>query len=366
MRFSINREKLLQPLSLAASVVERRQTMAVLSNLLVIVDGGKLSFTGSDLEVEIISHVSVDEFENGTTTVPARKLLEVIKNLPDGALVHFEVKNNKAVVKSDKARFSLACLDSDSYPLLEPDSFHNSVDLPVSEFKTVLDKTAFSIALQDVRFFLNGLLFEFKESRLRCVATDGHRLAAADMKSEISIEQEKSVIVPRKGVYEILRSIDGVSGTVQISLSPNHIQLRREGLILTSKLIDGQFPDYKSVIPAYPELEVLVNRSDMINVLRRAAILSNEKFRGVRVEIDQNLMTVSANNPEREEAKDELAVEYSGEKLVIGFNFTYLLEALSSLEGEIIKLAFRDAASSCLITEIENDLIRHVVMPIKL
>ncbi|MGV6851106.1 MAG: DNA polymerase III subunit beta [bacterium] len=366
MQFSINREKLLQPLSLTSNVVEKKQTMAVLSNLLVVIEDGQLTLTGSDLEVEISATISLDDFENGRVTVPARKMLEVVKNLPDGAFIHFEEKDNKVIIKSGKARFLLASLSADNYPLLETDQFNYETQLQAADLKLILDKTSFAIALQDVRFFLNGLLFEFSENRLRCVATDGHRLSAADLNSNLIGADEKSIVVPRKGVYELMRSIDGLEETITLKVSRNHIQLQRNGLVLTSKLIDGKFPDYEKVIPSHLEHEVIVNRIHMIEVLRRAAILSNEKFRGVRVEIESNMMRVSAHNPEREEAKDELAVEYQGETLIIGFNFAYLLDALAALNGEKVKLGFKDGASSCLITEIDNDIFRHVVMPIKL
>ncbi len=366
MRFSLSREALLKPLQQVVGVVERRQTLPVLSNLLVEVRGVELSFTGTDLEVEMVARSVVEDAEDGETTIPARKLFEIVRALPDGCRVTVSVSGDKATVSAGRSRFTLATLPANDFPSVDALEGVERVSLSEALLKDLIERSAFAMAQQDVRYYLNGLLFDLRDDSLRCVATDGHRLALCEAALPGGSNTKRQIIVPRKGVLELQRLLEGGDGLVELELARNHLRMRRQDVSFTSKLIDGRFPDYEAVIPIGADKTVEVNREVLRSALQRAAILSNEKFRGVKLEALPGLLRIVAHNPEQEEAHEELEVDTVIDGLAIGFNVTYLLEALAALKSESVVLNLRDANSSVLVREKDSDRSRHVVMPLRL
>jgi DNA polymerase-3 subunit beta len=366
MRFSLQREVLLKPLQQVVNVVERRQTLPVLANLLITVDAGQLSMTGTDLEVEMIARCAVEDAESGEGTLPARKLFEIVRALPDGSRVTVTHAGDKATVQAGRSRFTLATLPAGEFPSIDDLELVERVSVPEAALKELIERTAFAMAQQDVRYYLNGLLLDLREDSLRCVATDGHRLALCEADVPAGAKSRKQIIVPRKGVMELQRLLEGGERTVELEVGRNHLRLRREDVTFTSKLIDGRFPDYDAVIPIGADKEVVVERDVLRAALQRAAILSNEKYRGVKLEFSPGQVRIVAHNPEQEEAQEDIEAETQVDGLSIGFNVTYLMEALTALREERVMLTLRDANSSALLRELSNDKARHVVMPLRL
>src|SRR5690606_8744549 len=344
-------------------VVERKQTMPILSNVLLVVRDGVLSVTATDLEVELVAEASVDDAVDGEITVPGRKLHDIVRALPDGARVEATLSGERMTAKAGRSRFTLSTLRAADFPTIDDVAGQQTLGVDAKALKHLLEKTHFSMAQQDVRYYLNGLLLETNGTRLRGVATDGHRLALAEITLE-SPAQSDQQIVPRKGVLELNRLL-GDEGKVSLTLGKNHVRLTIDGLRMTSKLIDGRFPDYMRVIPTSPPNVVTADRQLLRQALQRAAILSNEKYRGVRLTFDASSVVVEANNPEQEEAVETVEVDYSGTPMEIGFNVNYLLDALGAVDGERGRIGMTDANSSCLITG-DEDTTKFVVMPMRL
>ena len=366
MRFSLQREVFLKPLAQVVNVVERRQTLPVLANLLVQVQDDQLSLTGTDLEVEMISRIAVDEAQDGETTIPARKLFEIVRALPDGSKVTVSQTAEKVTVSAGRSRFTLATLPANDFPSIDEVEATERVRVPEAALKELIERTAFAMAQQDVRYYLNGLLFDLRENSLRCVATDGHRLALCEAQYEGGAQAKRQIIVPRKGVTELQRLLEGGDRELELEMGRGHIRVKRDDVTFTSKLIDGRFPDYEAVIPIGADKEVRIDREVLRASLQRAAILSNEKYRGVRIEVSPGQLKISAHNPEQEEAQEEVEAETRVDDLSVGFNVNYLLDALTALRDEQVVLALRDANSSALVREASNDRCRHVVMPLRL
>ena len=366
MRFSLQREVLLKPLAQVVNVVERRHTLPVLANLLVRVSGGQLALTGTDLEVEMVARTAVEEAQDGEITIPARKLFDIVRALPDGSRVTISQSGDKVTVQAGRSRFSLATLPANDFPSLDEVDATEQVSVPEAALKELLERTAFAMAQQDVRYYLNGLLFDLRDDTLRCVATDGHRLALCETSLEQGHGGRRQIIVPRKGVQELQRLLEGGDRQIQLELGKGHIRVKRDDVTFTSKLIDGKFPDYEAVIPIGADREVKIDREALRAALQRASILSNEKYRGVRVEVSPNLLKISARNPEEEEAQEEVEAETHVDTLAIGFNVTYLLEALGALRDEFVVMQLRDANSSALVRGAGSHHARHVVMPLRL
>ncbi|HUG72988.1 MAG TPA: DNA polymerase III subunit beta [Steroidobacteraceae bacterium] len=367
MKFSATREQILGPLQAVIGVVERKQTMPVLANVLLAAKGNRLSVTGTDLEVELVASGEVSVGQPGEITLPGRKLLEIAKSLPDKAAVTVTLDGERAKISAGRSRFTLSTLAASEFPVVESVNATQTLTLPQAELGRLIAKTHFSMAQQDVRYYLNGTLFETDGKTLRTVATDGHRLAIAEasLAAGGKAVQAQQVIVPRKGVLELQRIL-GNSGEVEIAIGTNHIRLQIGDIRFTSKLIDGKFPEYARVIPASPGKIVVVDRESMRAALQRTAILSNEKYRGVRVSLAKNSIKLQAHNPEQEEAQDEVEIDYTGEELEIGFNVTYLLDALSAVDTETVEVGLTDANSSCLIRAPGTTASRYVVMPMRL
>jgi len=366
MKFSISREAFLQPLSQVIGVVERRQTLPVLANFMLVARDGQLTVTGTDMEVELISAVTADVSQDGEITIPARKLLDIMKALPDGANITLTVSDEKATMSAGRSRFTLSTLPASEFPATDQVETLESVDVNEASLKNMMDKTSFAMANQDVRYYLNGLLFDFSGQQLRAIATDGHRLAVCDLVGAVDITSDRQLIVPRKGVMELSRMLSSDDQVVTLAIGRNHIRLVKGDTIFTSKLIDGRFPDYKAVIPVGADKQMLVDRSTFTQALQRASILSNEKYKGVRLEAAGSTIKIIAHNPQHEEAVEEIEAELNFDRLAVGFNVTYLLDALMAIETDQVSLELIDANSSCLVSAPDSDVNRHVVMPLKL
>ncbi|OUR69343.1 DNA polymerase III subunit beta [Bermanella sp. 47_1433_sub80_T6] len=367
MKFTITREALLKPLQLVAGVVERRQTLPVLSNVLLEVQGEKLSLTGTDLEVEMIGRAPLLEAGvDGAVTVPAKKLMDICKSLPDQSTIEISQDEHRVQLQAGRSKFVLSSLPANEFPNVEDIEANASFTLPQAKLRRVIDNTAFAMAQQDVRYYLNGLLLEVTASELRAVATDGHRLATCGVATELSVEGKTQVIVPRKAVLELAKLMTSQEDSVELSLSNNHVRAQVGEYTFTSKLVDGKFPDYERVIPRNGNRTLLADRQALRQVFARTAILSNEKYRGVRLLLDDNNLQVVANNPEQEQAEESIGVEFQGEALEIGFNVSYLQDVLSVLNGDDMKMTLGDANSSAIMEEVEGGDSLYVVMPMRL
>lgn len=367
MKFTASREAILKPLQTVVGVVERRQTMPILSNVLVAVRGSQLSMTATDLEVEMVAEGEVDGQDDGEVTVPGRKFHEICRALPDGAKLDVSLgSGERLTVKAGRSRFTLSTLRAADFPLTEGIATKQTVRAAKQELRRLIDKTQFSMAQQDVRYYLNGLLLETEHKTLRAVATDGHRLAMSEMELAEPVTHDEQLIVPRKGVLELNRHLEG-EGEAELSLGMTHIRAKFDGVRLTSKLIDGRFPEYTRVIPANPQNVIKADRRLLREALQRTAILSNEKYRGVRLELSENSVMLQANNPEQEEAVETVEVEYAGLAMEIGFNVNYLLDALAATDSEQVEIGLTDGNSSCLIREPGgSNGTKFVVMPMRL
>lgn len=365
MKFNINRDVLLPVLQTVSGVVDRRQTLPILSNLLFSFESGSMSVTATDMEVELIVKVDVDIDQTDELTVPARKLFDICRALPQESELQFEVKNDRVLIKSGRSRFTLATLPATEYPVIDITENTASFKIKQKELEKLLSNTQFAMAQQDVRYYLNGLLLEITSNKLRAVATDGHRLALDETSISAEINEDIQIIVPRKGITELARLLQDDS-EIEIQVSSNHIRIKNADSCFTSKLIDGRFPDYKRVIPELSETAVIADREELKSSLTRASILSNEKYRGVRIMLNSNSLRALAHNPEQEEAEEELEVQYEGEELEIGFNVSYLLDTLSIIKSEKVKLSVLDANSSCLILPEDESNSQYVVMPMRL
>lgn len=366
MRFTLQREAFLKPLAQVVNVVERRQTLPVLANFLVQVQNGQLSLTGTDLEVEMISRAAVEDAQDGETTIPARKLFDIVRALPDGSRVTVSQSGDKVTVQAGRSRFTLATLPANDFPSVDEVEATERVAVPEASLKELIERTAFAMAQQDVRYYLNGLLFDLRDDTLRCVATDGHRLALCETALEGGAGTKRQIIVPRKGVTELQRLLEGGDRELELEVARSHVRVKRDDVTFTSKLIDGRFPDYEAVVPIGADREVKIDRESLRAALQRAAILSNEKYRGVRVEVSPGQLKISAHNPEQEEAQEEVEADTKVSDLAIGFNVNYLLDALSALRDEFVVIQLRDANSSALVRESSSEKSRHVVMPLRL
>ncbi|AVO53144.1 MULTISPECIES: DNA polymerase III subunit beta [Pseudomonadaceae] len=367
MHFTIQREALLKPLQLVAGVVERRQTLPVLSNVLLVVEGQQLSLTGTDLEVELVGRVTLeDAAEPGEITVPARKLMDICKSLPSDALIDIRVDDQKLLVKAGRSRFTLSTLPANDFPTVEEGPGSLTFNLPQAKLRRLIERTSFAMAQQDVRYYLNGMLLEVQTGLLRAVATDGHRLAMCSMDATIQQDGKHQVIVPRKGILELARLLTEQDAEVAIVLGQHHIRANTGEFTFTSKLVDGKFPDYERVLPRGGDKLVLADRQGLREAFSRTAILSNEKYRGIRLTLAAGLLKIQANNPEQEEAEEEIVVDYNGGGLEIGFNVSYLLDVLGVMGTEQVRLILSDSNSSALLQESDNDDSAYVVMPMRL
>jgi len=367
MRFTVSQEIITRPLQLVCSIVERRATLPILSTILLKAHGNQLSMTSTDMELEMIATLPVAVEEEGKTTVSARKFLDICRALPSNASISFQAADNKALVRAGKSRFSLSTLPSDDFPDSEGADYVDEISLPQSALKALLDETSFAMASQDVRYYLNGLLLERDDTLLRAVATDGHRLALGVLDTGTEVAKKHSIILPRKAVLELGRLLNETDDSVKLAFSSQQIKVELENLHFTSKLIDGQFPNYERVVPVGGDKEVLADRDQLKQALSRAAILSSDKHRSVRLNLDNDLLKATVINQEQETAEEEIVVDYQGDSLEIAFNNAYLLDLLTAIPDEKIKIIFTNDNSSALIIPNDEQIQRqYVVMPMRL
>jgi DNA polymerase-3 subunit beta len=369
MQFTVSRDALLKPLQLVSGVVERRQTLPVLSNILLVLKGDRLSLTGTDLEVELIGSVGVEPgAEPGAVTVPARKLVDICKSLAEGSVLDFSQADDRVVLKSGRSRFTLATLPAAEFPTIEDDSGTFSVTVQQQKLKELLDSTSFAMAQQDVRFYLNGMLFEVAPDYLRVVATDGHRLAMQTVSMTNETGEPQQLILPRKGIMELSRLITDGEGDLTLVFGSNHIRARMADYTFTSKLVDGKFPDYNRVLPKGGDKHIVGDRQELRQAFSRVSILSNEKYRGVRLVLESGELKILANNPEQEEAEEGVSVDYEGDALEIGFNVSYLIDVLAALHSKSVRITLSDPNSSALLEAEGGDSSEalYVVMPMRL
>ena len=367
MKLNITREEILTPLQIISGVVERKQTMPVLSNFLIEAEPGRLSITGTNMEVELVCTLNEAFVEvAGSTTLPARKLVDICRSLPNEASIEFSLEGDKMHLRSGKSHFTLATLPAEQFPNTDKYEHELAVSFSQRDFKNMLDATTFAMAQQDVRYYLNGMLFELGNKYVRLVATDGHRLALSSLDTDLERETEKQVIVPRKGIIELGRLLSDTDDEVVLSIGDSHIFSQIGNYKFTSKLIDGKFPDYNRVIPKGGDKVLIADRTELKDMFTRASILSHENIRGIQLHITSNQLQVFANNPEHEQAEDCLDVNYDFDDLQIGFNVSYLIDVMNVLDSDIVKFTFLNANSSALVESSIEDGNLYVIMPMRL
>ena len=367
MKIKTNKAMLLDPLQQVGGVVERRQTLPILANILFNIKSTELVLTATDLEVEMTTSLPIQADGEFDLTLPARKLIDICRALPDNADITISVEGERVRILSGPSRFSLGTLPAKDYPAIEPTATTQQFSVNEAKLKKLIEKTQFAMAQQDVRYYLNGMLLEITNGSIRAVATDGHRLATSDVDCDVDPSLDLQVIVPRKAVLELVKLL-GENGErdVQIDVSTNHIRIKIDNTFFTSKLVDGKFPDYRKVIPTDSNKAVVADRETLRSALQRTSILSNEKYRGIRFQFGKGTLELLAHNPEQEEAKEELEIDYDDEPLTIGFNVGYLIEVFNVISMENVSMHLSDSNSSCLIDGDKETNSRYVIMPMRL
>ncbi|CAN8140593.1 DNA polymerase III subunit beta [Thiomicrorhabdus sp. 6S2-11] len=369
MKITITRENLLKVLQTVGSVVEKRHTMPILSNLLFVVNNNMLTVTASDSEIETRAQTELEscDLEHFSITLPALKLINIVRSLPDGLTVVMDFEETRCALSAGRSRFKLSTLPAENFPIIDLTQSDLSFSLSQNQLKQLISHSSFAMASQDVRFYLNGMLFDISNQTLRVVATDGHRLSTCSTELAIQGLPATQAILPRKGVMELSKLITDEDNLVQISLAKNYLTVELDSTVFTCKLVDGRFPDYRRVIPQNNDQVVQTDREMLRSLLQRASILSNDKFKGIRLNLSQNLLAVSASNSEQDESHEDMAIDYSGAEMEIGFNVNYILDVLSSIQDDCVTLLFKDANSSCLVSANNNNCsCQHVIMPMRL
>lgn len=368
MHTNLQRDELIKPLGHVTGVVEKRQTLPILSFVLLRQSAEGVTLTGTDLEVEIVSKVEAKGGDEGEITLPARKLLDICRALPEGAAIDVRKEGDKAVIKSGKSRFSLLTLPASDFPYIQATQWDQNFFVEQNLLKNLLLQTGFCMAQQDTRYFLNGILLDLNGKALHVVGTDGHRMAVSESTlsgAEIG-SATRQAIIPRKGVHEMTRLLADTSDPAEVRLAQSHIQVHTGQFTFTSKLIDGKYPDYRKVVPVSQNKQIRVDRETLREALGRTAILSNEKYRGVRFNVTDRGIRISAQNPEQEEAVEEISADYSGDPIEIGFNVSYMIEAISAIQNKEIVIGLTDANSSCTIHAPDRKNPLYVIMPMRL
>jgi DNA polymerase-3 subunit beta len=366
MNIQINRETLLKPLTSVTSIVEKRHTLPILSNLLLEAKQNKIHLTATDLEMQI--SLSVDSGASGdfSTTISAKKLLDICRSLPDSSEINMVTNDSRITVKAGKSRFNLQTLPAADYPVMtKTTSQATLINIGQGQLKDLLKQVEFAMAQQDIRYYLNGLLFEVNANRLNIVGTDGHRLSFTSTELKQNYEKQE-VILPRKTVIELIKLLDDSEEEVTVEISNNQVNFNFGNIKLISKVIDGKFPDYNRVIPTGHKNTFSAERLNVLLAMQRASILSNEKYRGIRMVLSNNNLKLISTNSDQEEAEEELEIDYNGDSLDIGFNVTYLIDVLNNTNSDQVTFSFADANSSCLITVPTNTDYKYVVMPMRI
>jgi DNA polymerase-3 subunit beta len=360
-------DQVLSVLQSVAGIVERRHTLPVLANVLIRKTGDSVQLTTSDLEIQIRTTAELGgDNGNFTSTVGARKLIDILRTMPADQTVSLESTQNKLVLKGGKSRFTLQTLPAEDFPLVqEAPSFGPTFSVPQKTLKDLMSQVSFAMAVHDIRYYLNGILFVAEGKQLSLVATDGHRLAYASATLDVEVPRQE-VILPRKTVLELQRLLSDAEGAIEMRFASNQAKFSFDGMEFVTKLVEGKFPDYNRVIPKNHRNYITLGRAPLLACLQRTAILTSEKFKGVRLNVEPGLLRVASNNAEQEEAVDELDIDYSGDAIEIGFNVTYLIDALSNMSQEMVKLELQDSNNSALLTNPENNAFKYVVMPMRI
>jgi DNA polymerase III subunit beta len=360
-------EKLLSTLQSVSGIVERRHTLPILANVLIRKTGDQLQLTTSDLEIQIRTTAQMDgDAGNFTTTVGARKLIDILRTMPSDQTVSIESNASKLILKGGKSRFTLQTLPAEDFPLVqEAASFGPVFSVPQKTLKELLAQVSFAMAVHDIRYYLNGILFVAEGKTLSLVATDGHRLAFSSAQLDVEVPKQE-VILPRKTVLEMQRLLSDSEGQIEMQFAGNQAKFSFGGMEFVTKLVEGKFPDYNRVIPKNHKNIITLGRAALLATLQRTAILTSEKFKGVRLNIEPGTLRVASNNAEQEEAVDELDIDYAGDAIEIGFNVTYLIDALGNMPQEMVRLELSDSNSSALFTIPDNATFKYVVMPMRI
>jgi DNA polymerase III subunit beta len=368
LKISIKREDLLKPLQLVAGVVERRQTKPILSHLLLIAENKLLTFIGTDMEVELHGLLRLEHAVKNPVqiTLPGKKFLDICRSLPEGSVVELTEENGRVTIACGRSRFVMTSLQAKEFPRSPEQKPIMHFEIKQEQLRKLIEKTSFAIPQQDVRQYLNGLLFEIKDGSIQTLATDGHRLAVHSIPAPIVDSSFAQVIVPRKGVFELLRLLEDSNEEVSISFNSNLIQIKGANFVLISKLISGKFPNYNKIIPKKGENRVKVNCAELKSALTRVSILSNELFRSVHFKLRQGLLILTSNNPEQEEAFEELVTDYNSENLEIIFNIGYFIDILNTIETETVNIFFKQGDAGVVIEDsVGNPSCLYVLMPIR-
>jgi DNA polymerase III subunit beta len=360
-------EKLLSTLQSVSGIVERRHTLPILANVLIRKTGDQLQLTTSDLEIQIRTNAQMDgDTGNFSTTVGARKLIDILRTMPADQTVSIESSASKLVLKGGKSRFTLQTLPAEDFPLVqEAANFGPVFSVPQKTLKELLAQVSFAMAVHDIRYYLNGILFVAEGKTLSLVATDGHRLAFSSAQLDVEVPKQE-VILPRKTVIEMQRLLSDSEGQIEMQFAGNQAKFSFGGMEFVTKLVEGKFPDYNRVIPKNHKNIITLGRAALLATLQRTAILTSEKFKGVRLNIEPGTLRVASNNAEQEEAVDELDIDYAGDAIEIGFNVTYLIDALGNMPQEMVRLELSDSNSSALFTIPDNATFKYVVMPMRI
>jgi DNA polymerase-3 subunit beta len=361
-------EQVLAALQSVAGIVERRHTLPILANVLIRKTGADIELTSSDLEIQIRTHGSFGGDEgNFTCTVGARKLIDILRSMPSDQTVSLESNQNKLLLKGGKSRFTLQTLPAEDFPLVqEASQYGPAFSVPQKTLKALLAQVSFAMAVHDIRYYLNGILFVAEGKQLSLVATDGHRLAFSSAELDVDVQQRQEVILPRKTVLELQRLLSDQDGAIEMRFAGNQAKFSFGGMEFVTKLVEGKFPDYNRVIPKNHTNIVVLGRQTLLASLQRTAILTSEKFKGVRLNLDPGSLRVASNNAEQEEASDEIDVDYQGDSIEIGFNVTYLIDVLGNMNQDMVKIELADSNSSALFTIPDDKGFKYVVMPMRI
>jgi DNA polymerase-3 subunit beta len=362
-----SQENIVAALQSVVGIVERRHTLPILANVMIQKTPHAIQLTSSDLEIQIRTEADLGgDNSNFTTTVGARKLMDILRSMPNDQMVSLESQQNKLILKSGKSRFTLQTLPAEDFPLVQESvNFGPMFSIPQKTLKELLHQVSFAMAVHDIRYYLNGILFVAEGKQLSLVATDGHRLAYTSATLEVEVPKQE-VILPRKTVLELLRLLSDKEGMIDMQFANNQAKFKFEGKEFVTKLVEGKFPDYNRVIPKNHKNAVTLGRVSLLNTLQRTAILTSDKFKGVRINLDTGMLRVAASNAEQEEAIDEIEIDYVGDSIEIGFNVTYLIDVLTNMSQDMVRMDLADSNSSVLVTMAENPSFKYVVMPMRI
>ena len=366
--FKSTQDQVLSALQSVSGIVERRQTLPILANVMLRKTGASVQLTTSDLEIQIRTHAELGGDEGDfATTIAARKLIDILRTMPADQNVSLESTGGKLILKGGKSRFTLQSLPAADFPLVqEAANFGPTFSVPQQTLKALMNRVAFSMAIHDIRYYLNGILFVAEGNNLSLVATDGHRLAYANATLDVAIPSKQEVILPRKTVLELQRLLSDKDGAIDMQFAGNQAKFSFDGMEFVTKLVEGKFPDYNRVIPRNHTNELVLGRQTLLSSLQRTAIMTSDKFKGVRLNIEPGSLRITASNAEQEEATDEIEIEYAGDAIEIGFNVTYLMDVLTNMNQDMVRLSLSDGNSSALITLPDSEDFKYVVMPMRI